>query len=181
MKRPLVYYDDPRLRSKSLPIEQFDENTIKLIKDLIDTMDACNGIGLAAIQIGVPLKAFVIREYTHNDPQDPWKLSEPFVYINPVLSEPTKELIEHEEGCLSLPKLYLPVKRPMGIKVNAFDQFGNPFEEVVSGYKARQIMHENDHTNGVLLIDRIDPGLRKKIAKDLRYLKTKYEHKSAPK
>ena len=94
--------------------------------------------------------------------------------INPKLSSPSSKVDTHGEGCLSIPGVYEKVTRPFSIEVEAMDLEGNIFTETTTGWRARNIMHENDHINGVLFIDRIHPNLRKKIEKALNDIKKKY-------
>ena len=101
-------------------------------------------------------------------------LGDPIVYINPKIHSPSDEEIEDIEGCLSIPGLRLDVYRPEIISIEAMDLNGNIFHEELEGYNARTRMHENDHINGVLYIDRVSPAVKKKIEPTLKEIKKKY-------
>jgi peptide deformylase len=171
----IYHYAHPVLRKRCEPISEITDEIRQLAKDMIETMDKSNGVGLAAPQVGKSIRMFVLREYIVGEGDD-WSLSEPKVYINPVLSSPSPEHLIDTEGCLSLPGLRLDVERPEKITVQAMDLDGNLFTEEVEGYNARIRMHENDHINGVLFIDRVDPHTRKKIEPLLHEMKKKYEN-----
>ena len=167
------YYGDPVLRKQCEPIKEITEEIRKLAKDMIETMDKNDGIGLAAPQVGHSVRLFVLRNYIFTE-EGHWTLSDPKVFINPKLKDPSVHLISDTEGCLSLPGLRLPVNRPDKITVEAIDLEVNIFVEELEGYNARVRMHENDHINGVLFIDRVDTYLRKKIDPILKEIKKKY-------
>lgn len=169
----LCYWDDPILREKCKPVEKITDEIKALIRDMIETMDAKKGVGLAAPQIGRGLCLFVMRN-TEEGPEGELVLTHPQVFINPKITNPSKELEVMSEGCLSLPGLHLDIARPFSITVEALDENGNPFKEILQGYKARVIMHENDHINGKLFIDRINSKLRKKIEPELQRIKREY-------
>ncbi len=162
MLLPLVYYGDRQLRASSQPILEITPEIRALVENMIETMDARHGIGLAAPQVGYLLRLFVLRNYIENAEGD-LSVSEPRVYINPKLSQPSSETEIASEGCLSIPGIRGDVERPLSILVEATDLEGNRFEERVVGYNARVRMHENDHLNGVLFIDRMDPDSRRKL------------------
>ena len=169
----LTYWDNPILRANCQSVEKITDEIKQLVQDMIETMDAKNGVGLAAPQIGKDLRIFVIREPIEN-PDDTISLGEPQVFINPNLTNPSKDLEIMTEGCLSFPGLHLDIIRPLSITVEAMDLDGKNFKQDLVGYKARVIMHENDHINGKLFIDRVNPKLRKKIEPDLKKIKAQY-------
>ncbi len=175
----IYHYAHPILRKRCEPITEITEEIRQLAKDMIETMDKNDGAGLAAPQIGRAIRMFILREYIPAE-EGRWTLSEPKVYINPKLSEPSESIVTDTEGCLSLPGLRLEIDRPDRITVEAMDLEGNWFTEVVEGYNARVRMHENDHINGVLFIDRVSTHTRNKIDPILREMKKKYagEHSS---
>ena len=174
MLLPIYYYGHPVLRKHCAVIETITDEIRKLSQDMIETMDYKNrGIGLAAPQVGYPIRLFVCRSYIFGEDQN-WKLSEPKVYINPKLSSPSDRMLTDTEGCLSFPQLRLEIDRPDSIVVEAMAVDGHLFREEVEGYNARVRMHENDHINGVLFIDRIDAHQRKKITPLLLEIKKKY-------
>lgn len=169
----IYYYGHPILRKHCEPVKEITEEIRTLARDMIETMDKNDGIGLAAPQVGHCIRMFVLRNYLHTEGED-WALSDPKVFINPKLINPSETLVSEIEGCLSIPGLRLEVDRPDKITVEAMDLEGNTFVEELEGYNARVRMHENDHINGVLFIDRVDPDTRKKIELILKEIKKKY-------
>jgi peptide deformylase len=142
---------------------------------MIETMDANNGIGLAAIQVGRPLRIITIRPVLEDENGKSY-LGEAEVFINPVLANPSSLTEVLSEGCLSIPGLHFDVERPISIQIDALDIEGKKVSKEVSGFKAREIMHENDHLNGVLFIDRLLAKKRKEIEPLLREIKEKYNN-----
>jgi len=170
---PLVYYGNPKLRSKCLEVKEITEEIKQLCFDMIETMDANNGVGLAAIQVGKFLRIIVIRPVLEDENSEAY-LGEAEVYINPKLSNPCEKTQKLPEGCLSLPGLHEEVERPFSIHLEAIDLNGNKISKEMKGFKAREIMHENDHLNGVLFIDRLTAKKRKEIEPFLKEIKAKY-------
>lgn len=170
---PLVYYDDKRLRTKCESITTITDELQTLARDMIETTRANKGLGLAAPQIGKLIRLFVL-DFTECDDEGYPIVGDPLVFINPVITNPSKEVVTDFEGCLSIPGLREEVTRPKTITVTALDLDGNEFSIEASDYFARAIMHENDHLNGVLYIDRVPPYVRKAIKKDLQAIKRKY-------
>jgi peptide deformylase len=167
------YYGDPILRKRCEPIDEITEEIRQLARDMIETMDRSNGCGLAAPQVGHSIRLFVIRDYiVHDDGH--WTMTGPKVFINPKLSSPGSHILTDVEGCLSLPGLRLDIDRPDRITIEAQDLDGNKIREEVDGYNARIRMHENDHINGVLFVDRVDQKTRHQIDPLLRDMKKKY-------
>ena len=173
MIRPLIYYNNPILRKKCLPIEKITEEIHQLAADMIETMDEKKGVGLAACQIGVLLRIFVIRP-EEKTTKGEYILGSPEVFINPILSQPSEEKEGMEEGCLSLPGLHLEVIRPVSIHIKAMNLEGEKKSFITKGFKAREIMHENDHLNGKLFIDRLDKKKKREINPFLQEIKKKY-------
>lgn len=169
---PLVYYDNHILRMRSEKVKEVTPEIKQFIYDMIETMDAMNGVGLAAVQVGKHLRILVIRPI-EKDQKDA-VLGEPLVFINPKLTNPSEKTEILPEGCLSIPGIHLEVERPYSIQVEALDINGHPFEKTLVGYIARQLMHENDHLNGVLFIDRLTAKKRKEIEPNLKAIKVKY-------
>ena len=167
---PLAYYGAAVLRKKAAPIEQITEDLRLLAQNMIETMDSSNGIGLAAPQVHASVRMFVLRTYLEEE-DGSVRFSDPQVFINPKISILDDRIQEDSEGCLSIPKLHGNVVRPFFIRVEAMDLEGQVFTEEVEGYKARGILHENDHLNGVLYIDRIAPRERKALEPQLRAIK----------
>lgn len=178
MRLNLTYYGNPILRKKSETIAAVTPEIEQLAKDMLETMDASNGIGLAAPQIGHSVRLFVCRFYEHVD-DDPFVITkESYVFINPKITILQKESEIHEEGCLSIPGVRVDVPRPLKLVVEALDIQGKPFTLEREGFNARVVLHENDHLNGVLHIDRTDPHTRKKVEPYLQAIKKKYPTKA---
>ena len=162
--RPILRYPDPRLREKSQDVTQFDDGLRQLISDMTDTMYAANGAGLAAIQVGVPLRLFIVDGHVCGDAED----APPRVFANPELVSISEESQTGDEGCLSFPNIYVPVKRGQRARVRAQDADGNTFEMEGEALFARALQHENDHLIGRLLIDQVGPVKREIIKRKLR-------------
>ena len=173
MKRKFCYYGNPILRKKAVKVTAITDEIRELVHDMIEMMDDRNGVGLAASQVGELWQIFVIRPEIQSDSNE-FLLGEPIVYINPELSNPSEETQTGPEGCLSIPGIHMEVTRPKSIHIKAMDLDGNIFEEDVTGFKAREVMHENDHLNGVLYIDRLNPEQKKEIQPVLKEIKEKY-------
>jgi peptide deformylase len=162
--RQILRYPDARLREKSLDVAAFDEDLRALVSDMVETMYEANGAGLAAIQVGVPVRLFIIEGGVAGDGET----SSPRVFINPEIVELSDEAQTGDEGCLSFPGIYVPVKRGMRARVRALDLEGKPFEISGEALFARALQHENDHLIGRLLIDQCGPVKREIIKRKLR-------------
>ena len=168
------YFGDPVLREQSKPIEEITDEIKELAHFMIEYADQNNGIGLSAVQVGVPIRLFVLRDYVVL-PDGKWSASAPKVFINPKIVWKSKETETDDEACMSVPGLLVgPIERPKKVRVEATDLEGNMFVEEREGLNARVSFHENDHLNGVLQIDRLPPRVRKKIESDLQDIKKKY-------
>lgn len=173
-KLPLRYYGHPDLRVKAKPVEALTPEIVQICEDMLATMVSMdNCIGFAGPQLGILLRIFVIREEKFL-PDNKYYFGEPEVIINPVLTNPSVETESMLEGCMSLPGLHVEVRRPKSIHVRYQNIKGEFIEEELTEFRARMFMHENDHLNGVLHIDRMDPKERKKIEPELRAMKQKY-------
>ncbi len=162
--RPILRYPDARLRKVSEPVVNFDDSLRALVADMKDTMYIAEGAGLAAIQVGEPLRLFIIDpEVAGHGPEEP-----PVVLANPVLVEISEEEQTGDEGCLSFPGIFVPVKRGMRAKVRAQDVHGKTFEIEGQGLLARALQHETDHLTGRLLIDMVGPVKRQIIKRKMR-------------
>ncbi|MBS4168542.1 peptide deformylase [Parachlamydia sp. AcF125] len=177
MLLPLAYYGNPVLRKKATQIEKIDDSIRQLAADMIETMHATNGIGLAATQIAQLLSIFVTCVPIAQE-DGSWIEGKDRVFINPKILTYSQEFHVFSEGCLSIPKLFANVARPERIKIQAMDLEGHTFEETMTGYEATNFMHENDHLNGVLFIDRLERKERKKIEPILQQIKKKYALKN---
>lgn len=181
MSLRMHYYNDPVLRKKCDPVEKFDASTEKLVQEMIALMkkqdnEQTFSVGIAAPQAGVSKRVFIVRLF-EQDKEGKIEVLEPKAYINPVISNPSKETEIIKEGCLSLPGIQLDIERPISIHVKAQDPKGDFFEEDLTGYAARVVVHENDHINGKLFIDRISKEERKEIEEKLLHLKKHYPQK----
>lgn len=136
-----VDQDEEFLRKTSKPVEKFDESLHLLLADMWDTLKKYNGAGLSAVQIGVLKRVFITATDGKKE------------YINPTILETSKRQKKCTEGCLSVPKKYDKVMRPVWVTVRAQDRNGNLFTETVKGYSAQAVCHESDHLDGKLYID----------------------------
>ncbi len=158
----IVQYGHPVLRWKSKPIQSINEELRSTVREMFELMYSAKGIGLAANQVGLPLRFFVV-----NVTADPEQQDEEFVFINPRIRR-RKGATTGEEGCLSLPGLYANIERSEEIVVEAYDLEGEGFEMELDELPARVVQHETDHLDGVLFVDRLGPDERLKL--DLKLL-----------
>lgn len=149
----VVKLGDPILRQKANPLTEVTDETRALIREMFETMEEEDGVGLAAPQIGLGVRLFVVKA---DDGVER-------AFINPQIIETSTETSVYEEGCLSVPKNYEDVVRPARIVVQALNERGRRFTLEADGFLARVIQHENDHLDGVLFIDRIAPDKRARI------------------
>lgn len=156
---------DPRLRTISSPVEVVDDEVRALIADMFDTMYAARGIGLAAVQIGVPKRVLVID--LQEDGEDGKPVRQPRVFINPVIVEASEEEALYNEGCLSVPDQYAEVVRPATARVTWLDEDGKPHDEQLEGLLATCIQHEMDHLEGIVFIDHLSRLKREMVLKKL--------------
>lgn len=162
--KPLIILPDPLLRQVSKPVERFDENLRKFSADMLDTMYDAPGIGLAAIQVGEPLRMLVIDLAKEDEPKAPQ------VFINPKVVSSSEERNVYEEGCLSIPDYYAEVERPKGVRVSYVDIDGKQHEIEADGLLSTCLQHEIDHLNGVLFIDYISRLKREMVVKKFKKL-----------
>ncbi len=161
---PIVRFPDPRLREVSREITEFDDKLRQLVADMTETLYKAEGAGLAAIQVGVPLRLFIVdAEAAGQQPTDP-----PLVFINAEIVSLSEETQTGDEGCLSFPGIFVPIKRAMRAKVKALDIKGKPFEMEGAGLFARALQHEGNHINGKLIIDLVGPVKRQIIRRKMR-------------
>lgn len=159
--RPIITAPDPRLKLKSTAVARFDGELARLIDDLFETMYAAPGIGLAAVQVGVPQRLLVIDVARRDEPPAPR------VFINPEIVWVSDELAVYEEGCLSVPEHYADVERPAQIKVRFQDRDGTPHEEAIDGMLATCLQHEMDHLDGILFVDHLSLAKRSLILRKM--------------
>ena len=166
---PIVEVPDPRLRQISSPVEKVDDEVRALVADMFETMYAAPGIGLAAIQVGVPRRILVIDLQEPANPEDPESkpVKDPRVFINPEIVEHSDQDVPYTEGCLSVPDQYAEVDRPDGIRVRWLDEKGEAHEEEIAGMLAVCLQHEMDHLNGILFIDHLSRLKREMILRKI--------------
>jgi peptide deformylase len=166
----IISYPHPTLRHKSKSLKLVDKELRSIVSEMFELMYEARGIGLAANQVDLPLRLFVI-----NTTADPSQKDEERVFINPVLDSP-KGKSEAEEGCLSIPGVFGNVPRPSQIRVSGFDLAGNSIDYVAEGLLGRAIQHEYDHLDGVLFIDRLSESAHRQIESDLEAFVLDFDH-----
>ena len=165
-KKKILTIPDPVLRQISEPVTKVNSEVKKLMDDMLETMYAAPGIGLAAVQVGILKRVIVI------DLSKDGEKKEPIFIVNPEITSKSKELISYEEGCLSIPNQFAEIKRPSSCKINFLNYEGKKSEIDADGLLATCIQHEIDHLNGILFIDHLS-----KLKKDLILKKTKKQKK----
>ena len=162
---PIIVAPDPRLKLTCEPVAEVTEELRKLMADMLDTMYDAPGIGLAAPQIGVTQRIIVVDVTKNDDERMPYQM------VNPEITWHSDEMLDYEEGCLSLPEQYAQVKRPDKIRVKYLDPDGQAQEIEASGILATCIQHEMDHLDGVLFVDHISKLRRDLILRKLKKYK----------
>src|SRR3954471_17135190 len=157
----IITYPHPTLRRVSKPLRRVDAELRRTIREMFELMYAAKGIGLAANQVDLPLRLFIVN--LEAKPEE----GEELVFINPVISLPRGGSEESEEGCLSLPGLYGPVIRPKQVRINAYSLDGKEVKIDATGLLARCVQHELDHLDGVLFPDRMSPAAKADIVEGL--------------
>jgi peptide deformylase len=183
--REILEIPDQRLKQVSKPVESFDDDLKTLVSDMFETMYDAPGIGLAAIQVGVPLRVLVIdlqpddpdaegevctAHGDHHHTHQPTK-REPQIFINPEILDTSEDLIVYNEGCLSVPEIYAEVDRPNAIRARWQDLDGTVHEEEMEGLMAICLQHEMDHLEGILFIDHLSRLKRQMALKKLEKLR----------
>ena len=163
---PIVEVPDPRLRQISAPVEKVTAETRALIKDMFETMYDAPGIGLAAIQVGVPLRVLVMDLHEPEE-EGGEPVNDPRVFINPEILTHSDEDVPYLEGCLSVPDQYAEVERPDHIRARWLDENGKSHEEQLDGLLATCLQHEMDHLEGILFIDHLSRLKREMVLKKL--------------
>jgi peptide deformylase len=153
----ILPYPHPALRWKSKPIQEIDDNLRRIVAEMFELMYAAKGIGLAANQVGLPYRLFIL-----NLTADPEEKEEEIVFINPEILK-RKGTTEGEEGCLSFPGMYGQVKRAAKVDIEAFDLDGEGFGFSLDDLAARAVQHETDHLDGILFIDRMAETARREL------------------
>jgi len=158
--RPILRYPDPVLKEVARPVAVVDDEIRRLVDDMAETMYAAPGVGLAANQVGVLLRVFVIDIAGEDEPSDL------HVFINPEILEATGTQT-WEEGCLSFPGVTEEIRRAERVRVRALDREGKPFELEAEELLAVAIQHENDHLNGVVMLDKLNAVKRRLLGRKL--------------
>ena len=161
VKRKIIIDPDPILRIKSENLEKVDDTLRKLMDDMLETMYAAPGIGLAAVQVGILKRVIVIDVSKDKEKKNP------FFLINPEIISKSENTSTHEEGCLSLPGFFAEIERPAECQIKYIDYFGKKKEMKASGILSTCIQHEIDHLDGVLFIDYLSKLKRDMIVKKL--------------
>ncbi len=164
-KRSIITLPDPLLRDVSAPVERVDDELRALMDDMLETMYEAPGIGLAAIQVGIPRRLLVID--TSRDEE----VRNPIVMVNPEIVAKGEEMLLHEEGCLSIPEFYAEIERPSACTVRYVDRTGKQHEMMAEGLLSTVVQHEVDHLNGVLFIDYLSRLKRDRVIK--KFIKAK--------
>ncbi|MEQ1929361.1 MAG: peptide deformylase [Parvularculaceae bacterium] len=160
--REILTAPDPRLREKSKPVDRVDDALRTLMDDMLETMYKAPGIGLAAVQIGAPVRV-IVMDLAGEDEE-----KAPLFFVNPIVTKQSKESSLYEEGCLSVPEYFEDVERPARCRVSYLDYDGNPRVLDAEGLLATCIQHEMDHLEGVLFIDHLSRLKRERILKKIK-------------
>jgi len=171
--REILTVPNPVLKEISKPVDTVDEELRSLMDDMLDSMYAADGIGLAAIQVGVPKRVIVMDldwgKGTRN----------PRYFVNPVLSDPSDNKLPYEEGCLSVPAYYDEVERPDRVRIDYLDYDGKQKTEIAEGMFAVCIQHEMDHLEGILFIDHLSRLKRQRAVQKVKKLVKQREQDAA--
>lgn len=165
----IVHYPHPILKRPSKPLRRVDDDLRAMVREMFDLMYKAKGIGLAANQVDLPLRLFVVN--TEGNPEKGQEL----VFINPVISRP-RGTAEAEEGCLSIPSVYGLVKRPKEVDVQAYDLQGNEITASLSGMMARVVQHELDHLDGTLFVERMSEAGRMTVDPELDEFRWEFQN-----
>ena len=155
---------DPRLKTISSPVEAFDDDLKRLVDDMFETMYDAPGIGLAAIQVGVPKRLLVMDLQEEKDGET---VKNPRVFVNPEILDPSEEHSVYSEGCLSVPDQYAEVERPAKVRARWQDMDGKFHEEAMDDLMATCLQHEMDHLEGILFIDHLSRLKRQMVLKKI--------------
>lgn len=166
---PIIEVPDPRLKTVSTPVEVFDDELRTLVADMFETMYDAPGIGLAAIQVGIPKRLLVIDLQEEGEDGEPVK--NPRVFVNPEILNPSEQLSSYTEGCLSVPDQFAEVERPATIRARWQDLDGKVHEEDMDDLMATCLQHEMDHLEGILFIDHLSRLKRQMVLKKLEKMR----------
>ena len=164
----IVQYPHPALRWVSKPVREVNDEIRRIAREMLETMYASKGIGLACNQVSLPLQMFVL-----NPKSDPAQKEPERVFINPKIIE-RKGIVQEEEGCLSLPGIFGKLKRAERIKIAALGLDGQPFELEAEGLTSRAIQHEVDHLQGILFTDKLNPLEKIRVIIKIREFEKNY-------
>ena len=164
---PIIEAPDPRLKTVSTPVETFDEALQVLIDDMFETMYDAPGIGLAAIQVGVP-KRLLVMDLQEKNEETGATIREPRVFINPEILKTSEEMSVYNEGCLSVPDQYADVERPKTVRARWLDRDGKRHEQELDEMLAICLQHEMDHLEGILFIDHLSKLKRDMVLRKLQ-------------
>lgn len=165
----IIKYPHPTLRHKSKPLKRVDRELVSIVRQMFELMYEHRGVGLAANQVDLPYRLFILQMDTDGDSKDG-----ELVFINPVITQ-RKGMVEQDEGCLSFPEIYAPVRRPEKITITAYNLAGEEVTYQADGLLARAAQHESDHLEGVLFVDRVSEANRLKIKEPLADLVREFE------
>ncbi|MDR0409169.1 MAG: peptide deformylase [Spirochaetaceae bacterium] len=157
----ILMIDNESLRQKSMPVKNIDSETETLIAGMFELLNKHQGVGLAAAQIGIPQRIFITQIGKDT----------PRAFINPSIIETSEELVDYEEGCLSLPGVWARIMRPKALRLQAWNEKGKPFTIDAEGILARVIQHEYDHLEGALFIDKLSALKRERLLSKYEKLK----------
>src|SRR5580658_7836040 len=161
--RRIVRFPEPGLRQATTPVTEVTRQVRTLIEDMMETMYSADGAGLAAVQVNAPERIFIIESTVAGLPKE----DRPLVFINPVIEHLSPETEIKDEGCLSFPGVFIPIKRALAARVRALDIDGNPFTIEGRELFARAMQHEHDHLVNKLLVDYAGPVKRQLIRRKL--------------
>ncbi len=161
MRYDIRTYGDEVLRKDAIKVEEIDNEILEILDNMVETMKDAGGVGLAGPQVGIDKRIFVLDI-------DDGVIRK---VINPEFLEYSDEIVEHEEGCLSIPGVYKKVKRPAKIKVKYLNEKNEEVIEEAEGLLSRAFQHENDHLNSTLFVDKISPVAKRMVSKKLQMLK----------
>jgi len=165
----IVKYPHPTLRHESKPLKRVDAELRKIVDQMRELMYEHRGIGLAANQVDLPYRLFIL-----NVSGDPEQQELEHVFINPVISRRSGGVVEAEEGCLSLPGIYAPVRRPAKCVISAYNMRGDEITLKLDGLFARAAQHEYDHLDGTVFIDRLDDTARAAVGEQVAALEAEF-------
>ena len=166
----IIHYPHPTLRHRSKPVRRVDDQLRSIIGEMFDLMYEAAGIGLAANQVDLPLRLFICNLAAERGE------GEEHVFINPIVSRP-KGNEERDEGCLSLPGIYAPVKRPATVQFEAYGLDGTSVRAELEGMMARVVQHEVDHLDGVLFIDRLSSTAEMNVKPELEDFELEFQNR----